>query len=305
MSTCYCNITYRCNNCCLFCAADPMPEIVSDMISLSRFEEILEHCQIKESDTVVFNGGEPTVHPDFFTFCKETSRRGAAIDLFTNGKKLADPDFIDRLLNIPTPLIVRIPVFGKTAEIHDRLTGFDGNFDAVCTAIGNLHKSSKKNMTVDIKLLLSKSTLRENAGIFDKFRPELEDKRFQLTLNHLLISRQVIKHKELFFLPYRDLVNESLELLETIDQSGIRYRINMPICLLPEKFRPAKPPFPTGPQHRRRFFYSDPKTTCREISGSVNPLCRDCCYADMCSFFPESYLSFYGSSEISPIAPAS
>ena len=302
MITCYCNITYRCNNRCLFCAADPLVG-TSDDISLSRFREILETCRIKAGDTVVLNGGEPTVHPDLFRFCREISLRGAATDLFTNGKKLADPDFLNRLLDIPTPMIVRIPVFGKSPETHDRLTGVNGNFNAVCAAIGALHEHGKKNLLVDIKLLFSKATLPENPGIFDRFRPELDDKRFQLSLNHLLISQQVIEHQNMFFLPYRELIDRSLNLLETVRRSGVNCRINMPVCLLPEQFRPRKQPAGAAPPSRRRVFYSDPKTICRETPREVHPACAGCTYIDRCSAFPASYLSFYGSSEISPITP--
>ncbi len=50
----------------------------------------------------VFTGGEPTLHPELETLIKEVSQIGP-FELLTNGLKLADPAFYDRIM----PLITR------------------------------------------------------------------------------------------------------------------------------------------------------------------------------------------------------
>ena len=88
----YFNITYRCNSNCSFCAADLRVKDSKEM-PVQVFESILDRLSIEPSDTVTINGGEPTVHPDFFGFLSAVKRKNAKITLFTNGRKFADTGF--------------------------------------------------------------------------------------------------------------------------------------------------------------------------------------------------------------------
>ena len=66
MKTLYCAVGYACNERCMFC---PCSEHPANQPSLS-YEEICEAIDrsIEERgvDNILFSGGEPTLHPDFF-----------------------------------------------------------------------------------------------------------------------------------------------------------------------------------------------------------------------------------------------
>ena len=126
----YFNINYACNNKCIFCAADISGQTIGEEISINNFKKILEERNVAKGDTVIINGGEPTIHKDFFLFLEEINKRSAKIDLFTNGIKLCDENFAKQVLKFE-PLLIRIPVFGKNASSHDMLTGKIGNFNKI------------------------------------------------------------------------------------------------------------------------------------------------------------------------------
>ena len=71
MSIYYFNITYRCNSRCMFCAADiPINSSCHEM-QIEDFRNELDKENVGENDRVIVNGGEPTLHKDFFLFLDE------------------------------------------------------------------------------------------------------------------------------------------------------------------------------------------------------------------------------------------
>ena len=136
----YFNITYACNSRCKFCAANhPILTDDNSQMTLEQFKEVLGQNQVGPGDRVIINGGEPTVHPDFLEFLDAVQDLNAKIDLFTNGKKLADEQFARKVMEHDN-MHIRIPLFGGTAEAHDFLTGQKGNFNAVTGGIDNVYE---------------------------------------------------------------------------------------------------------------------------------------------------------------------
>ena len=86
----YFNITYRCNSNCLFCAADNGNASNHLELPVEAFAQLLKEQRIGSKDRVVVNGGEPTMHRDFFEILAAIRKAGAYIDLFTNGVQLHD-----------------------------------------------------------------------------------------------------------------------------------------------------------------------------------------------------------------------
>jgi len=297
----YFNITYKCNNSCIFCAADLAANNDGPEISLASFDQFLREKHVGAGDRVIINGGEPTVHRDFFCFLEKTSQTGALIDLFTNGKLLAESSFAAKVLSY-SPIHIRIPLFGATASVHDSLTGFKGNFDKTLSAIRNVveivRETSNARATLEVKMLLSKVTVPENEGILTLLNESFPSRPFEISLNPLLISDCVLKQSETFVASYRDLMKQSVSVVTRAMKLGWCMRLSLiPLCVYPEELAYL---IPNGGTKKKFEVYTDPMSSfdVREKQGFDG--CARCALKDQCNKFPDNYLQHMGCEEIVP-----
>ena len=164
----YYNITYKCNQRCLFCAADLKYDNEQEEMKLIDIIRDFEEKNVGVGDRVIINGGEPTVHKEFLKILEAIRDRGAYIDLFTNGQKLADMSFCQEIIKF-SPILIRIPIFGADEMSHDMMTGTKSSFVNLLKAIENILILRKRydNVDLEIKFLMSKFT---NFHTFKKIR---------------------------------------------------------------------------------------------------------------------------------------
>lgn len=295
----YFNITYRCNSNCLFCAADyELSDHPKKDLDIETFKSVLEQHAVGESDRVVINGGEPTVHKRFFEMLELVKARGAYIDLFTNGVRLGDEGFVRELLRYG-PMLIRIPLFGADAAAHDGLTGVKGNFDRVLAGLGHiLALRGRSAVQLELKLLLSRATASENPKIFDLLSHRFP-KAFYFSLNPLLVSEQVKQRQDSIFQNYSSLVMESLDLIRTIRSKGWALSLDLiPLCLFPADFLRKEH---MGVNRDLREVYADPDQSFEAASSYTSSKCSRCLVRKRCAGFPASYIEFAGDSEAVPI----
>ncbi|MFQ5669800.1 MAG: radical SAM/SPASM domain-containing protein [Acidobacteriota bacterium] len=124
-------ITFRCNLKCEFCYNVDRPgarELTTPQIvdTLGKLRELgVLYCAL--------TGGEPMVHPDFWTIARQVKARGMALRLYTNGCYI-DAEAARHLGTDVRALEVEISIHGATSEIHDRLTGIRGSLDKALAA---------------------------------------------------------------------------------------------------------------------------------------------------------------------------
>lgn len=297
----YFNINYACNNKCIFCAADISGQTIGEEISINNFKKILEERNVAKGDTVIINGGEPTIHKDFFLFLEEINKRSAKIDLFTNGIKLCDENFAKQVLKFE-PLLIRIPVFGKNASSHDMLTGKIGNFNKILKAIDIIINEQQKNhltqSTLEIKLLLSKATAYDNEDILDLFIKKYGPNSCVFSINPLLVSKQVVKEKAIVFEKYSKLMPTVYSLMKKAkEKKCVLKTALLPICLFDNEHQQNLEYIHIKPLS----YYHDPNVCKKEVTHLSSAKCVECVYNKSCSGFPESYLQFAGESEVLPI----
>ena len=294
----YFNITYRCNNSCLFCAADLEANNTEQEMPISELLAFLDDHNVDQKDRIIVNGGEPTVHQDFMRFIDAINERGALIDLFTNGKKLANPLFTEKLVK-HSPMHIRIPLFGASPEIHDMLTGFQGNYNCVIQAIENILNLRQSNkVSLEIKMLLSKATIMENEGIFDVITSKFPNDDYCFSLNPLLVSECVSERQDMFIDSYSSLMNQSIGLISRASKSKWALKMDLiPFCAFPIE---AQYLLPKAPKTEKMEYYSDPEQSYMIDHDNEDPTCRRCVYAKICNHFPDSYLTYMGRKEINP-----
>jgi MoaA/NifB/PqqE/SkfB family radical SAM enzyme len=123
-------LTYRCNLDCFFCYNDLGKR--GEPLSTERYLELLEEFRGMGVFNLILSGGEPLVHPDFFTLSSRARELGFVVRLKSNGHLLGERT-ARRLKEEVDPFLVEISLHGATAEVHDRQTRVTGSFDRLMT----------------------------------------------------------------------------------------------------------------------------------------------------------------------------
>lgn len=305
----YLNITYKCNSSCLFCAADlGIHHNESEEMSYEKLVDILEESSLGEGDRIILNGGEPTLHKDFIEIVRLCADKKLFIDIYTNGKLFSDVMFCDKVLK-KGKFHIRIPLFGLKDK-HDFLTGRKGNYQQTLEGINQLVKSGAfidGRLTVEIKLLLAKCCLEENAKIIDELSKYQILDNVEISLNPLLISEKVKINADFFVDTYSQMIQDSKLLFERASLYKKDIDINLiPYCVLPSEYLLQKKINWTSSNVNNVVEYSDNKIESDKMLFKGNHKgdgkCDICVFEKICPKFPESYLNYCGKGEIRPIS---
>jgi MoaA/NifB/PqqE/SkfB family radical SAM enzyme len=117
---------WHCNNRCVFCVQGKKRETLGTR-STDEVKAVLVEAR-RDSDSIVFTGGEVTIRRDVVELVKYAHDLGfTRIQIQTNGRMLAYRKLTEQLIeagaNEFSPAL-----HGPTAEIHDALTGAEGSF---------------------------------------------------------------------------------------------------------------------------------------------------------------------------------
>ncbi|UCD03108.1 MAG: radical SAM protein [Candidatus Aenigmatarchaeota archaeon] len=133
------NLTYACNNRCRWCYVSPA-DFKKDMMKPEDAKRYLKVCKSMKISDIGFIGGEPTMHPDLFELIRFTSHLGLKVSLYTNGRRLADPEFIKELEKTGVH-IVQFNIQSAERETHDEISRVCGSFEETLKGIENWHKT--------------------------------------------------------------------------------------------------------------------------------------------------------------------
>lgn len=129
-------IGYQCNNHCLFCVQGDKRRECDFRGQLEIKEDLIEAR--KSCDSIVFTGGEPTIHPNFLDlvyFAKKLDFQ--TIQIQTNARRFVYKQFCRETIkagaNEFSPAI-----HGHTAKLHDFLTTVPGSFKQAIQGVKNL-----------------------------------------------------------------------------------------------------------------------------------------------------------------------
>ncbi len=131
--------TNRCNLHCLMC---PQPSSSDPENILKNNLLLIQMMNPEKTSHVAITGGEPTTLGDglleLIQSCKKYLPKTALVVL-TNGRKLADMEFVRRiaLLNHPD-LVFAVPLYSDNDTIHDLIVGVPGAFYETIKGLHNL-----------------------------------------------------------------------------------------------------------------------------------------------------------------------
>jgi uncharacterized Fe-S cluster-containing radical SAM superfamily protein len=301
----YFNITFACNNLCIFCAANFYGNSLNKSPDLHTkdFKRILTQLGVQSGDYVVISGGEPTVHDDFFELLALVRDSGAQPILLTNGVTLSNKNLAKRIAKFH-PIGICMPFVGATAERHDFLIGRPGNFRRTLEGFSNvIHLIGEGwDINLEARLLLSKATSAENIEIADLLVGSFE-RFFCFSLNRLIISRKVMENKDLLIESFSAMKLDTQATIDYITVSGFDVEVKgVPFCILDKRHESLLPAL------REDFggsYYFDRRLGEQALATSVptelcSNKCRPCLYKNTCRGFCREYLDIFGTDEIRP-----
>lgn len=131
-------VSRLCNNNCIFCLDDR-----AKRTDISEKEVEAQLDEGKALGDMLFTCGEPTLHPKLPFFISMAHGAGyRSIGLVTNGRRLAYPDYCDKLIELGLSEVT-ISIHGHRAATHDALTRTKGSFDQTMAGLRNVSRGKK------------------------------------------------------------------------------------------------------------------------------------------------------------------
>ena len=168
----YFNIDYICNNRCLFCFSSTTGQ-ASGLITFDDFIERFNSIQVHPTDRVVINGGEPTLHPDFYNIISYVIRQlEIPCIVYSNAVEL-NVDLVPR----SNFLSFVIPIHG-TQNVHNYITQ---NKNAYQRTMANIRDLQDNKIEYVLKFIVSKEMIACSFNVFDfLIRENLHPKEIML-----------------------------------------------------------------------------------------------------------------------------
>jgi len=146
----YFNITYGCDNDCVFCYSqntyhNSRPH---NEITLQQFKDYLEEKGISQDDRVILNGGEPLLHTQIKDILNYLRDIGCEVLIYTNGTRLTSVDFS----SLTSRFRFIVPIHGHET-LHDIITRRPGSYRE--TAAGMAACQESGICLLDLKVILN------------------------------------------------------------------------------------------------------------------------------------------------------
>lgn len=127
---------WKCNNRCVFCVQGNKRDLYGNKPT-DEVKRLLEEAR-RDSDSIVFTGGEVTIRPDLIELVRYARDLGyRVIQIQTNGRVLAYRKACEDLIAAGATEFSPA-LHGHIAELHDYLTCSPGSFAQTVKAIKNL-----------------------------------------------------------------------------------------------------------------------------------------------------------------------
>ena len=130
-------ITHECNFDCFFCYNDRV--LRTWPLTFDEYSDLMEQLADMAVLNLTLTGGEPLVHPDFFTIGARARDLGFVIRLKCNGHLLRG-DVLRRLIDEVAPYQIDLSLHGATAATHDRQTQRPGSIDRLLKNIDEMNR---------------------------------------------------------------------------------------------------------------------------------------------------------------------
>jgi len=224
-------LNYQCNNRCNGCYAHDT-EFQGKPMDFNLAVKISEMLKLLGAKDCLLIGGEPTLYRELDSLIKVGSATGIAYKLVTNGRKLKDKDYFQRLVEAGLAH-VSISIEGSTSEIHNQITGVN-SFRDTMSAISN---AVKINISFNTLLTISSQNFFEIVPL-TKMLSEMGVKNilFNIGLPSPGLGCQTVEHNDFVVPPQKvaDIISDSYRELKTLGIK-VKFFATIPLCLFSEE----------------------------------------------------------------------
>lgn len=255
-------------------------------------------AQTQERLPVIFEGGEPTLHPKLSGFIRAARRWGApSVCLTTNGRALRSRTLCRRLIESGLSEIA-VSIHGPTARLHDAATRVAGSFSQSLAGLRNV-LSLKESFPLKVRVNSTISRLNyRHLGAHLGWLSSLQGLDL-IVLNMVMVEGNARANVEALLAPLSEVASRlRTALREHGRRKGPGVRVfGLPYCLL-RGFEDSVHPLDSilvldgdGPQVR-----SDEK--------AKGPGCGPCRYGRACEGVWKGYVEHRGFAEFVPVEGA-
>jgi Fe-coproporphyrin III synthase len=160
------NITRRCNLRCAHCYSDSTSRLYPGELTFPRCQGVVDDLADFGVPGLLFSGGEPMIHSEFFSLASYAHAAGLRLTLSTNGT-LIDEWAACRIAALGFAYVgISLDGIGET---HDRFRGREGAFAKSVAAFRHLRKVGQKT---GLRLTLTRHTVQDLDRILDFIEAE-------------------------------------------------------------------------------------------------------------------------------------
>ncbi|MEM0240885.1 MAG: radical SAM protein [Candidatus Nezhaarchaeales archaeon] len=155
------NFTNMCNLRCKHCyqRAD---KHLPDELTLSEKLAVLDQLDRAYVAALAFSGGEPLIHPDFFTVAREASLKGMYVSVATNGTMITR-ELAKRLKEVGVNY-VEISLDSSNPRKHDSFRGVSGAWEK---AVKGIRSCVEEGLVTGVAMTLTKMNYNEIEEVVD------------------------------------------------------------------------------------------------------------------------------------------
>lgn len=164
-------LTYRCNLRCKMCGqwgenGIYRQSLPKDELSSQKLLDVLDEVRSFRPNITLF-GGEPLLHPDWFSIVRRAKLNGLRVNMITNGTLLHR--FANQIIESGIDEII-ISLDGPQ-EIHDEIRNRRGAFNSVMKGVGEINslkeKTGKKSPVFNITTVLTPDNIVHLKSLVD------------------------------------------------------------------------------------------------------------------------------------------
>ncbi len=156
-------VGYGCNNHCTFCHTLDVRDIDG---TSAEVEDKIDRAVALGHSMIVLSGGEVTMRPELLRWAGISAARGLDFGLVTNGRSLAYPELVDKLMGLRLRYVY-LSLHGGNAKMHNLLVRADA-FEQTYKAIENL---AGKGLDFTVNTVVTRQNLAHLRPIVDAMLP--------------------------------------------------------------------------------------------------------------------------------------
>ena len=289
-----------CSNLCVFCREIPRAggeELRKQEISI--FRNLLEFRKNGIS-RIEISGNDPIEYERIIPLIRLIKRMGFDfVQLSTHGKRLSDMHFLRRFILSGIDML-RIPLYGSCADIHDSVTRSRGSFRSTIQGMRNVLENS------DIKVQVSCLVVKQNRDDLIKIIQLVK----KLGIDDFYISMPFVANGDYsYYVPMKELGAHVKGALCHARETGYPLKfMEIPCCVFGEfsesvNNRIAPPDLGSHCQPKNEFRSHKKDWPSYRLKKKAD-ICNSCACSAFCDGFPANDIMRYGTGNLKPISAA-